>query len=613
MVSAVASSGLTTSGATIGFTTNEPTYHQVEYGPTAAYGTLTVADPTLRTSHSQVLTGLTAGAVYHYRVRVADASGNGTISGDFTFTTPTTPPSSNLAVGTVVSSDGAGTRVTPLFSTATAGELLVAFASADGPANATRQTLTVSGAGLTWTLARRGNTQFGTAEMWTATAPTPLANVAVTATAALTGFSQSLTVVTFVGADGIGATAAASAATGVSSVSLTTTRAGSLVYGVGNDSVRAVPRMLATNQTMVHEWFLASEAFWVQRRTTPMATAGSVATINDTGPTSGRWNYAAVEILAASTAQAPVAVPNVVSQTQAAATTAINNAALVVGTVTECVEWDGRERIGDQLESGGGDAGGRRQRGESGRLDGVGAGGGAQRRGPDAGGGDVGDHGRGPGRRDGDKCVERDGRERIGDQLDPVAGTQVAAGSAVNLVVSTGSTRRLRPDDHQHLECLGGAVHVCDHGQQCSRARPEVPLGCRRDGHWRALLQGHHDDRHAHRDALERLRHELASATFTGETASGWQTVTFSSPVAIAANTVYVVSYHTNVGQYGHVQCLRGGGRRQRPAPCAESRRQRRQRRIPVRRERVPDVELQLEQLLGRRAVRGVWKLNFRI
>jgi hypothetical protein len=45
---------------------------------------------------------------------------------------------------------------------------------------------------------------------------------------------------------------------------------------------------------------------------------------------------------------------------------------------------------------------------------------------------------------------------------------------------------------------------------------------------------------------------KLATAPFTGETASGWQQVTFSSPVAIAANTVYVVSYHTNVGNYAY-------------------------------------------------------------
>jgi hypothetical protein len=42
----------------------------------------------------------------------------------------------------------------------------------------------------------------------------------------------------------------------------------------------------------------------------------------------------------------------------------------------------------------------------------------------------------------------------------------------------------------------------------------------------------------------------LASGTFTSETASGWQELDFSSPVAITAGTTYVASYHTNVGHY---------------------------------------------------------------
>ena len=46
----------------------------------------------------------------------------------------------------------------------------------------------------------------------------------------------------------------------------------------------------------------------------------------------------------------------------------------------------------------------------------------------------------------------------------------------------------------------------------------------------------------------------LATATFTNETASGWQQVNFSTPVAIAANTVYVASYHTNSGHYSDSQ-----------------------------------------------------------
>ena len=42
----------------------------------------------------------------------------------------------------------------------------------------------------------------------------------------------------------------------------------------------------------------------------------------------------------------------------------------------------------------------------------------------------------------------------------------------------------------------------------------------------------------------------LASATFTTETASGWQQVNFSAPVLIAANTTYVAGYFAPKGHY---------------------------------------------------------------
>ncbi len=42
----------------------------------------------------------------------------------------------------------------------------------------------------------------------------------------------------------------------------------------------------------------------------------------------------------------------------------------------------------------------------------------------------------------------------------------------------------------------------------------------------------------------------LASATFTGETASGWQQVNLATPVTITAGTTYVAAYHTNTGFY---------------------------------------------------------------
>jgi Domain of unknown function (DUF4082)/Bacterial Ig-like domain/Purple acid Phosphatase, N-terminal domain len=42
----------------------------------------------------------------------------------------------------------------------------------------------------------------------------------------------------------------------------------------------------------------------------------------------------------------------------------------------------------------------------------------------------------------------------------------------------------------------------------------------------------------------------LAQATFTAETASGWQTVTFASPVTVQPGVTYTASYHTDAGMY---------------------------------------------------------------
>jgi hypothetical protein len=49
---------------------------------------------------------------------------------------------------------------------------------------------------------------------------------------------------------------------------------------------------------------------------------------------------------------------------------------------------------------------------------------------------------------------------------------------------------------------------------------------------------------------------QLAQATFSGESASGWQHVTFSSPVTISAGTTYVASYYSPAGHYS----VTGGG-----------------------------------------------------
>ncbi|WP_052435572.1 DUF4082 domain-containing protein [Bradyrhizobium japonicum] len=45
---------------------------------------------------------------------------------------------------------------------------------------------------------------------------------------------------------------------------------------------------------------------------------------------------------------------------------------------------------------------------------------------------------------------------------------------------------------------------------------------------------------------------KLATVTFTSETASGWQSATFSTPITLTPGQIYTVSYHTEVGHYSN-------------------------------------------------------------
>lgn len=87
VLSAVSVSGITSSGAIVAWVTSVPADTQVDYGPTAAYGSSTLLDPSLVASHAQILASLTPGTLYHYRVKSRNGSGALAVSGDFTFTT----------------------------------------------------------------------------------------------------------------------------------------------------------------------------------------------------------------------------------------------------------------------------------------------------------------------------------------------------------------------------------------------------------------------------------------------------------------------------------------------------------------------------------------------
>ncbi len=208
---------------------------------------------------------------------------------------------------------GSGTIKSPTFSTSASGELLLAFVTSDGPSTGGTQSFSnVTGGGLTWRLLRRANAQAGTAEIWAANAPAVLTNAGVTATRANGSYLGSITVVTFTGADQAvdGAGASAGAATGAPSVALTTTRPGAWVWGVGNDWDKAIARTVGPSQTKVDE-FLASvgDTMWVQRQSATTQFAATPVTLNDTAPTTDRWNMVAVEVLPAVVDNQPPSQP----------------------------------------------------------------------------------------------------------------------------------------------------------------------------------------------------------------------------------------------------------------------------------------------------------------
>jgi Bacterial Ig domain/Kelch motif/Galactose oxidase, central domain len=91
VISAVNASSITSSSATITWTTDQASTSQVAYGTTSEYGSLSNLSSTLVTAHAVNLSGLTAGTMYHYQVQSSNSAGTESVAGDFTFVTGTGP------------------------------------------------------------------------------------------------------------------------------------------------------------------------------------------------------------------------------------------------------------------------------------------------------------------------------------------------------------------------------------------------------------------------------------------------------------------------------------------------------------------------------------------
>jgi hypothetical protein len=156
----------------------------------------------------------------------------------------------------------------------------------------------VTGGGVTWTLAARSNKTGGTTEVWQAYSTKKLDGIRVTAKLAA-AYDGTITVGVFDGAaKRVGAVATGADRRGPATATLTTVGCQSRVWAVGHDWSAAREPVAATGQSIVHKFVdrRVSDTYWVQRVDAPVEAKQAVV-VRTTGFTKDRWTLAAVEIL----------------------------------------------------------------------------------------------------------------------------------------------------------------------------------------------------------------------------------------------------------------------------------------------------------------------------
>ncbi len=240
-----------------------------------------------------------------------------------TNTTPvvTVPAAITVDTATAVNATWGQTTIsTPAFSTTQAGDLLVALCSAGNT-----PTMTVSGGGLSWTLAVREHAtgSAADAEIWTARATGVLNNVVIQAASATDTVGSQLTVEALRGASGVGGTGSAvepptksGSINYAPQVGVGLTAAGSWALATGgavNDEELTTPIAMPAGESVLHEDYDQSESsdFWAQATTTPLGAAGTGANFLDTAPEGQAWDMAAVEITPAVVVAPPAPVSGI--------------------------------------------------------------------------------------------------------------------------------------------------------------------------------------------------------------------------------------------------------------------------------------------------------------
>ena len=113
VISGVYSTGVTQTGATISWATDEASDSQAAYGTTTTYGKTSALDSTLSTSHTRTLSGLTHSTKYYYKVMSRDAAGNlGEDGGGFyNFTTASSTDTTAPIISNILASGATASTV----------------------------------------------------------------------------------------------------------------------------------------------------------------------------------------------------------------------------------------------------------------------------------------------------------------------------------------------------------------------------------------------------------------------------------------------------------------------------------------------------------------------
>lgn len=213
-----------------------------------------------------------------------------------------------------ITSAAAATCTTAAFTTP-AAVLLVALVGRDTGVAAANSLGTVSGAGLTWTLAGRktdstgatgvitgGTAQPGCVDVWWAYSAAALTSATITDTRADNGTkNHALKVMVLTGAETTwaGAVAANGAASGLPTVTLTTTAGNAWVFAASLDWAQKGLGTADTGQTIVDEFNSTSNiTFHVWRQTSTTAASGTSVTNDLTAPAAEQYNIVGIELRA---------------------------------------------------------------------------------------------------------------------------------------------------------------------------------------------------------------------------------------------------------------------------------------------------------------------------